>query len=198
MKTPADIPFFILGSQSPRRRALLLEAGLRFEAVAPQTDETPPPGLEAQQVASHLARQKLEACGEWLDHKLVLTADTLVHQGNRLLGKPADAEEARHMLHSLAGSIHEVTTAVCLGYRQQRHTLTVTTQVTFADLHEEEINYYISSFKPYDKAGAYGIQEWIGLIGIKHIAGSYTNVVGLPMHETYRALQSCSSNWLAG
>ena len=187
---------FILASSSPRRRELLHDAGFNFDVIAVNINETPPHGLSPIAVVEYLANKKLLACEEWLIKFLVVTADTLVFKNNNILGKPNDRPHAIEMLNELAGSKHEVATSVCLGYQNQTHQLTVITTVEFAQLSKDEIEYYVDHYMPFDKAGSYGIQEWIGQVGIRKIDGSYTNVVGLPMHETYHAIVALSKKWL--
>ena len=174
---------------------MLEAAGLDFDVTSVDVDETETPGLEPLAVVDELALRKLEACPELLDQHLVLTADTLVFVGAEILAKPADEVEARKMLEKLAGKEHYVTTSVCLGYQNKVHQFNVTTLVYFNKLSAPVIDYYIENYKPYDKAGSYGIQEWIGLVGISRINGSYTNVVGLPVAETFNALVEVSRKW---
>ncbi len=175
---------------------MLHEAGFDFEVMAVDVEETYPQELAPVAVVAHLAKKKLTACQKWLADTLVITADTLVYQGPEIMGKPHNRQHAVAMLQELAGTMHEVTTSVCLGYRSNLHQFSVTTKVYFAGLSDAEITYYVDHYKPFDKAGSYGIQEWIGQIGIRKIEGSYTNVVGLPMHETYRAIMACNRQWL--
>lgn len=189
-------PPFILASSSPRRRGLLRDAGFNFDVIAIDVNEVPPEGLSPVAVVKHLAHRKLLACTEWQAKFLVVTADTLVFKDNAILGKPTDRPHAIEMLTDLSNSEHIVATSVCLGYQKQLHQFTVTTTVYFALLSNDEIEYYVDHYMPFDKAGSYGIQEWIGQIGIKKIAGSYTNVVGLPMYETYHAIVDLSNKWL--
>ena len=189
-------PPFILASSSPRRRGLLRDAGFNFDVIAIDVSEIPPEGLSPIAVVEHLAHRKLLACKEWLPNFLVVTADTLVFKKNTILGKPNDRPHAIEMLTNLSNSQHMVATSVCIGYQKQLHQFTVTTIVDFAPLSNDEIVYYVDHYMPFDKAGSYGIQEWIGQIGIKKIEGSYTNVVGLPMHETYHAIVNLSDKWL--
>ena len=189
-------PPFILASSSPRRRGLLRDAGFNFDVIAIDVDENHPEGLSPVAVVEHLANRKLLSCKEWLAKFLVVTADTLVFKNNTILGKPKDRPHAIEMLNELSNSKHMVATSVCIGFQNQTHQFTVTTIVDFAPLSTDEITYYVDHYMPFDKAGSYGIQEWIGQIGIKKIEGSYTNVVGLPMHETYHAIVDLSKKWL--
>lgn len=189
-------PPFILASSSPRRRGLLRDAGFNFDVIAIDVSEDHPEGLSPIAVVEHLAHRKLLACKEWLAKFLVVTADTLVFKHNTILGKPNDRPHAIEMLRELSNSKHKVATSVCLGYQNQVHQFTVSTIVYFAKLSDDEIEYYVDHYMPFDKAGSYGIQEWIGQIGVQKIEGSYTNVVGLPMHETYHAIVDLSKKWL--
>lgn len=188
-------PSFILASRSPRRQELLARAGFKFKTISVDVDESFKAGNNPVVIAAELALRKLKACDQWLEEHLVLTADTLVFIDKMILGKPHDREDARAMLKSLSGRKHQVVTAVCLGYHNHIHKLNVVTDVYFGELTEDEIAYYIENYQPFDKAGSYGIQDWIGDIGIHHIEGSYTNVVGLPMHETYVAIIEKSKEW---
>ena len=189
-------PPFILASSSPRRRELLHDAGFNFDIIAIDVDEAQPSGLSPIEIVEHLAHKKLAACEEWLAKFLVVTADTLVFKGSIILGKPMDRPHAIEMLRELSNSQHKVATSVCIGYQDKIHQFTVITKVDFARLSTDEIDYYVDHSMPFDKAGSYGIQEWIGQIGIIKIDGSYTNVVGLPMHETYHAIAELSKKWL--
>lgn len=190
------IPPFILASQSPRRRELLRNAGFNFDSISVDVDESIDPGLPPLELVDSLALKKLKACTEYLNKCIVITADTLVFKGNQVLGKPRDRDEAIKMLKTLANASHTVTTSVCLGYQDNVHQFNVSTKVYFAMLTDEIIEYYIDHYQPMDKAGAYGIQEWIGEIGISRIEGSYTNVVGLPLNETYQAIVEKTGLWL--
>lgn len=190
-----SVPPFILASASPRRRELLQEAGFNFDVVTVTAEESYPGGLNPQKIVDYIAMQKLRACGAYLHKFMVVTADTLVFKDKRIFSKPGDKEHAMNMLQALSDDTHKVTTSVCLGYKKHVHQFSVTTLVTFAPLTNDEITYYIDHYMPLDKAGSYGIQEWIGQIGVKSIEGSYTNVVGLPMHETYHNIVSYSRKW---
>ncbi|RLD19882.1 MAG: septum formation protein Maf [Bacteroidetes bacterium] len=189
-------PPFILASSSPRRRELLHDAGFNFDVIAIDVNEDYPEGLAPVNVVELLALRKLDACKEWLKKFLVVTADTLVYKENTILGKPKDRPHAIEMLSMLSNSKHEVATSVCIGYHEKVEQFTVKTIVEFAQLSEDEIEYYVDHYMPFDKAGSYGIQEWIGQVGIRKIEGSYTNVVGLPMHETYHSIVRLSKDWL--
>jgi septum formation protein len=180
-----------LASNSPRRRELLKLIVPEFETFkAPNVDETYPADLPIMEVAPYLSRLKAEAClPEIKDDTIVITADTVVIVDNIILGKPKDAEEARRMLRLLSGRTHKVVTGFTLTSADKSMTDWAYTLVTFGRLTDGEINEYVDNFKPLDKAGAYGIQEWIGCIGIKRIVGCYYNVMGLPLHKLYKALR---------
>lgn len=204
----------ILASNSPRRKELLAGLDLPFEVkVIKGIDESYPASLDAYQVAEYISRKKAEAYRPLLDgtnassadsadaQLLILTADTVViaptenEQNDQegkgvILGKPRDAEDAHRMLRMLSGKTHHVVTGVCLTTSQAQRQFSVVTEVTFKPLSDEEIDYYIEHYKPFDKAGAYGIQEWIGYIGCTGLKGSYFNVMGLPVQHIYEELKS--------
>ena len=177
----------ILASNSPRRRELLAGLGIDFEVkVLPDIEESYPATLPVGQIAEYIACEKAQAySGLLAADDLVITADTVVIVGNEVLGKPADAAEARQMLRLLSGRTHQVTTGVCLTTKQRQVHFSVTTDVTFKPLSDEEIDYYVTTYSPFDKAGAYGIQEWIGYVGVTGLHGSYFNVMGLPVQRIY-------------
>lgn len=180
----------ILASRSPRRQQMIKELGLHFEVVIKEYSESYPRDLTGKEIAEFLAREKaLSFRGEITDNEIVITADTIVWCNNEVLGKPADADDARRMIRILSGNTHEVITGVTLFSVSGERTFSESTKVTFERLTEEEINYYVEEFKPFDKAGAYGIQEWIGLTGCSRIEGSYFNVVGLPAQRFYTELK---------
>jgi len=180
----------ILASGSPRRRQLLEDLGLKFEVIVREYPETYPGNLKGKEIAIYLAREKAKLFKDDIsDFEIIITADTIVWCNSMVLGKPSCKREAREMIKILSGNSHEVITAVTLLSGQNEKTFCDTTKVTFDRLSDEEINYYVEKFKPYDKAGAYGIQEWIGLAACSSIEGSYFNVVGLPVHRLYRELQ---------
>ena len=179
----------ILGSASPRRAQLLKEMGISFTVMSKDVDETPPGQFRKEDIAMFLARKKAYAFRQELtDDAIVITADTLVVLDDIMLAKPTDAADADRMLKLLSGRKHQVITGVCLLSLRKSESFFVKTEVSFKNLRQEEITYYIDSFKPFDKAGAYGIQEWIGLTGIEYIQGSYFNVMGLPVKELYEQL----------
>lgn len=176
----------VLASQSPRRQQLLAQLGMEFTVRIPQVDETYPDSLPASQVAEYLACKKADAAlDELQDDELLIAADTVVVSHGIVLGKPASLEEARAMLHRLSGSTHQVYTGVCLLSMAGRESFTELTEVTFRHLSEQMIAYYLEKDPPLDKAGAYGIQDWIGLVGVQSIKGSYFNVMGLPTDTLY-------------
>ena len=179
----------ILASASPRRQQLLAETGLDFVIISKDFPEKYPNDLKGRQIAEFLSREKASLFIEELtENDILITADTIVWCGDRVLGKPIDKTEAINMLKTISGTTHEVITGVTIISRSGETTFSDSTKVTFDDLSDEEINHYIDSFKPYDKAGAYGIQEWIGIIGCSRIEGSYFNVVGLPVQRLYKEL----------
>jgi len=179
----------ILASASPRRKQLLEEAGFRFRTVIIDYDEHWPRHLRGKEIAEFLAAGKSDA---WTDAispgQIIITADTIVWCHDTVLGKPRDDVEAMHFLRLLSGCRHEVITGICLRDNARSHLFSVTTGVTFRKLEEEEISYYVMNYRPNDKAGAYGIQEWIGLRAISLIEGSYYNVVGMPVSHLYDEL----------
>jgi len=181
----------VLASNSPRRKELLAGLGLPFEVrVLEGIDESYPASLPADDVALYIAGKKAEAYRATLAaDELVITADTVVIVDGEILGKPADETDAVRMLRAISGRTHQVTTGVCLLTRETERRFAVTTDVTFKQLTDEEIRYYISRYRPFDKAGAYGIQEWIGYIGVTGIRGSYYNVMGLPVQRIYEAIR---------
>ncbi len=177
----------ILASNSPRRRELLAGLGIHFEVkVLPDVNEAYPEDLPVLQIAEYIAREKAAAYQSLMGpDELVITADTVVVVVSEVMGKPADADDARRMLEKLSGRTHQVTTGVCLTTQRVQKSFSVTTDVTFKPLSREEIDYYIENYSPFDKAGAYGIQEWIGYVGVTGLQGSYFNVMGLPVQRIY-------------
>lgn len=178
----------ILASKSPRRQQLLKDAGFDFKVITRDIDESYPNTLETKEVARFIAEKKADAFKDITEDNIVITSDTVVIQGDKVLGKPADRNEAVAMLTMMSGSSHLVISGVCIAHKEQRVVFDDTTKVHFKALTVSEIEYYVDNFKPYDKAGAYGIQEWIGMVGITKIEGSYFNVVGLPVQKVYEAL----------
>lgn len=180
----------ILASASPRRHQILCDAGFKFDVKLKHTDEIWPQEMEIEKVPEYLACLKADAFRDELkEGELLITADTVVCLGAELLGKPKDREEAIDMLHRLSGRKHTVITGVCLTTTNCHSSFSARTDVYFKPLSEEEITCYVDNYKPYDKAGAYGIQEWIGYIGIQKIDGSFYNVMGLPVQQLYEALK---------
>ena len=182
---------FILGSQSPRRQFLLHETGLDFEVLVKPIVEIFPANLKAEEIALYVSKEKAMVfdLNELPDKSLIITADTIVWFDDKKFGKPLSHTEAKTMLQKLSGRKHVVSTGVCFRTIDRLHTFYVNTDVYFRNLEEDEIDYYIDTFKPYDKAGAYGIQEWIGYVGVERIDGSYFNVMGLPVQRVYAELQ---------
>lgn len=180
---------FILASKSPRRQYLMRELGIPFELQTKDVDESFPEHLEKEDIPLYLCRKKAEAFGHFIDdNTIVITADTIVWINHHVLNKPNDTDEARVMLRELSGNRHEVYTGVCLKSKTKEVAFAVRTDVYFKELTEGEIDYYVNTFQPLDKAGAYGAQEWIGYIGVEKIEGSYFNVMGLPVKELYEEL----------
>ena len=179
----------ILASNSPRRKQLLTDAGFSFDIRVLPTDETYPENMPRLDVAGHISHQKAEMFRGLYPGHLVLTADTVVVIDNQILGKPDNDSEAFTMLSLLSGTIHEVITAVSLLDGESIETFSDIARVSFKELTPAEINHYISTCKPHDKAGAYGIQEWIGMIGIDSIEGSFYTIMGLPVHLVYDILK---------
>ncbi|WP_339925089.1 Maf family nucleotide pyrophosphatase [uncultured Cyclobacterium sp.] len=181
----------ILSSNSPRRQQLLKDLGLKFVVKTMQTDETYPETLDPEKVAAYLAEKK---ANNFLPHlkgnEVLITADTIVIAGHSILNKPQDEKEAIEMLDLINGKTHLVTTGVCIADTNQKRIFSDQTQVRFSTLSKTEISHYVHHFQPFDKAGAYGIQEWIGFVGIDHIEGSYYNVMGLPVNLVYQTLKA--------
>ena len=181
----------ILASASPRRRQLLRDAGFDYEMRLRPVEEAYPDGLPAEEVPEYLARLKADAFrGSLAPGELLVTADTAVCLGGRVLGKPAGRDEAVAMLRELSGRRHTVVTGVCLATVEKSRSFSSRTDVWFKPLTEDEIAYYVDNYRPFDKAGAYGIQEWIGYIGITRIEGSFYNVMGLPVQRLYEEIET--------
>ena len=180
----------ILASNSPRRKELLAGLGVPFEVrVLQDIDEHYPENLPVNEVARYIAKEKADAYRRIVAaDELIITADTVVIVGDEILGKPVDEADAVRMLKLLSGRTHQVTTGVCLLTAEKERCFDVTTDVTFKTLTDEEIHYYVNRYRPFDKAGAYGIQEWIGYIGVTGLCGSYFNVMGLPVQRIYQEL----------
>jgi septum formation protein len=179
----------ILASKSPRRKELLSQAGFNFEIRTQDVDEDFPDDMPVEKVAPFLARKKAAAMRASLEEdEIILTADSVVILDGVIFNKPADEEEARRMLRQLSGNVHQVITGVCLMDTSRTEVLAGKSDVHFMDLSRQEIDFYIRQYQPFDKAGSYGIQEWLGLCKIKRIEGTYANVMGLPVHLVYEAL----------
>lgn len=180
----------ILASKSPRRQLLLREAGIQFEVMVSDTDENFPSSLKRYNIPLYLSQKKADALAVNFDDKtLLIAADTIVWINGGVINKPADRQEAIKMLKTLSGNIHEVFTGVTIRSKHKSKSFYVKSKVHFRKLKQDEIVYYVDTFKPYDKAGAYGIQEWIGYIAIKKIEGSFYNVMGLPITRLYDELE---------
>lgn len=181
----------ILASNSPRRKELLsgLELDYTIETL-PDIDESYPDTLAGEAIAEYIARQKADAYKERLQtNDLLITADTIVLLGEKVYGKPADTEEAKQMLRELSGHTHRVVTGVCILTQGKLQVFSVSSEVRFAHLEEAEISYYVDKYRPLDKAGAYGIQEWIGYVAVEYMSGSYFNIMGLPIQRLYQELK---------
>lgn len=180
---------YILASQSPRRKQLLEWAEIHFEIVVHPTDESYPANLQPEAVAIYIAEQKAVAVQKTVAaDKIIIAADTIVVLGNEIIGKPRDKEDAIAILKKLNGKTHKVITGVAI-YNEELISFADTTEVEFYNLTEKEIEFYVEKYQPYDKAGAYAIQEWIGVVGIKSIKGDFYNVMGLPVSRVVRTLQ---------
>lgn len=179
----------VLASQSPRRKELLRQAGFSFEVRPVEVDESYPDGLPAREVAGYLAEKKAMAARHLVGpEEILLTADSIVALGEEVFGKPADTADARRILRALSGKTHQVYTGVCLWTAAKKRVFTGISNVHFGVLQEEEIEFYIRNYQPFDKAGAYAIQEWIGLCKVDRIEGTFSNIMGLPMELVYAEL----------
>jgi len=185
----------ILASNSPRRQELLAGLDIDFEIkTIPDIEESYPDSLQKEEIPVFIAKQKAFAYKQYLeDNTLLITADTIVLLEGKVYGKPENEEEAKEMLQILSGKTHEVITGVCLTGLKKQQTFSVSSKVTFSFLQEEEIDYYVKKYKPFDKAGAYGVQEWIGYIGVEKLEGSFYNVMGLPVRVLYTYLKEWDS-----
>jgi septum formation protein len=180
----------ILASRSPRRQELLKELGLKFEVVIRDWNEKYPPHLKAEDIALYVANAKASTFLSGIkDNEIVITADTIVWNKDKVLDKPLDKDDALKILKEISGNTHSVITGVCLTSKASQISFFSSTKVTFSELTISEIEFYIDNFRPYDKAGAYGIQEWIGIAACSRIEGSYFNVMGLPVEQVYHELQ---------
>ena len=180
----------ILASNSPRRKEVLAGLGVDYEVrTLPDVDESYPETLQGADIPLYIAKEKADAYVAMMQPgELMITADTIVWLDGKVLGKPRDREDALQMLRTMSGRTHEVFTGVCITTTDWQRSFTAQTEVRFATLSEEEIAYYVDNFQPMDKAGAYGVQEWIGFIGVENISGSYYNIMGLPVQKLYREL----------
>ena len=180
----------LLASNSPRREELLRGIDIDFEVkVLPDIDESYPDNIPSEEIAEFVAIKKAKPYASSLhEDELLLTADTIVLLDDTVLGKPADKQEAKQMLRQLSGKTHRVITGVCLTSTKKQTSFSATSDVEFGKLTDQEIEYYVEHYSPMDKAGAYGVQEWIGYVAVKHINGSYYNIMGLPIQRVYREL----------
>ena len=181
----------VLASNSPRRKELLSGLGVDYVVkTMPDVDESYPDGLSGEEIAKHISRGKAEAYRSLIQaDELVITADTIVWLDGTVMGKPKDEDEAKSMLMRLSGKTHQVITGVCLTTASVQKTFATVTDVTFATLTDDEVDYYVTRYKPMDKAGSYGVQEWIGFVGVENLSGSYFNVMGLPIQRLYTELK---------
>ncbi|CDB12135.1 MULTISPECIES: Maf-like protein [Bacteroides] len=182
----------ILASNSPRRKELLSGLGIDYEVrTLPDVDESYPESLQGADIPLYISKEKADAYRALLQPgELMITADTIVWLDGRVLGKPKDREDALQMLRDMSGRTHEVFTGVCITTTDWQRSFAAQTEVRFAQLTEEEITYYVDRYQPMDKAGSYGVQEWIGFIGVENISGSYFNIMGLPVQRLYRELKA--------
>lgn len=178
----------VLASGSPRRQQFFKELDIDFEIQLKEVEEIYPEHLKAQEITNFLAELKADAFTEISENEIIITSDTIVWHENKALGKPKDYNDAFLMLQSMCGKTHEVITSVCFKTANSVETFYEITKVSFKNLSDEALHYYLKTYKPFDKAGAYGIQEWIGLVGIDKIEGSYANVVGMPIDKVYDKL----------
>ena len=180
----------ILASNSPRRKELMSGLGVDYVVrTLPDVNESYPDTLQGEEIPLYIAKEKADAYIPMMQpDELIITADTIVWLDGKVLGKPRDREDALQMLRTMSGRTHEVFTGVCITTTDWQRSFTAQTEVRFATLSEDEIIYYVDNFKPMDKAGAYGVQEWIGFIGVENISGSYYNIMGLPVQKLYREL----------
>jgi septum formation protein len=182
------MPKIILASQSPRRKQLMELAELEFEIIIADVDETNPPGMPGEQVPEFLARKKAAAIEHMVHDAVIIAADTVVLLDHEILGKPKDEAHAIEILQKLSGRMHQVVTGVCMQRGDKQVSFSTVTEVYFRPLTKAQIEHYVSRYKPFDKAGAYAIQEWIGMVGIEKINGDYYNVMGLPIGEVVKYL----------
>ena len=181
----------ILASNSPRRKELLSGLNIPYEVkTLPNIDESYPDNLIGKDIAIYIAKEKANAYLDQLDdNTLLITADTIVLLDGKVYGKPSDDTDAKQMLRDLSGKTHQVITGVSIATKEKQESFGVSSEVRFSNLDDDEIEYYVSNYKPFDKAGAYGVQEWIGYIAVEYISGSYFNIMGLPIQRLYRELK---------
>ncbi len=181
----------ILASNSPRRKELLSGLNIPYEIkTLPDIDESYPDNLTGEDIAIYIAKEKANAYLDQLDENtLLITADTIVLLDGKVYGKPSDETDAKQMLRDLSGKTHQVITGVCITTKDKQVSFGVSSEVRFSKLDDDEIEYYVSNYKPFDKAGAYGVQEWIGYVAVEYISGSYFNIMGLPIQRLYRELK---------
>ena len=184
----------ILGSGSPRRQNFFRELDIDFRIEVREIEETYPSELRGSEITDYLAQLKASAFTELQENDMVITSDTIVWMNNKAIGKPIDYEDAYKMLENLSGHMHEVITSVCFTTKNFQRTITDTTKVWFKELTHDEITFYLKNYRPYDKAGSYGIQEWIGYIAIERLDGSYFNVMGLPTRLVYKTLMEIANS----
>lgn len=182
----------VLASNSPRRKELLQRMGVNFKVrTLFGIDESYPDSLRGEDIVCYISRNKAKAYqSSMAPNELLITADTIVHVDGEVMGKPKNAEQAKEMLHKLSGKTHQVITGVTIVTAKRTENFGVTSQVKFTNITDEEINFYVDNYLPFDKAGAYGIQEWIGIVAVEEIKGSYFNVVGLPVQRLYQKLKT--------
>lgn len=182
----------VLASNSPRRKELLQRMGVNFKVrTLFGIDESYPDSLRGEDIVRYISRNKAQAYrSSMAPNELLITADTIVYVEGEVMGKPKTAEQAKEMLHKLSGKSHQVITGVTIVTADRTENFGVTSQVKFAEVTDEEINFYVDNYLPFDKAGAYGIQEWIGIVAVEEIKGSYFNVVGLPVQRLYQKLKT--------
>lgn len=182
----------VLASNSPRRKELLQRMGVNFKVrTLFGIDESYPDSLRGEDIVCYISRNKAKAYqSSMASNELLITADTIVYVDGEVMGKPKNAEQAKEMLHKLSGKTHQVITGVTIVTAKRTENFGVTSQVKFTNITDEEINFYVDNYLPFDKAGAYGIQEWIGIVAVEEIKGSYFNVVGLPVQRLYQKLKT--------
>lgn len=178
----------ILASGSPRRQELFKELGINFSIRAKAVEEIYPPTLKGSEITNYLAELKAAAFTDLAENDIIITSDTIVWLDNKAIEKPKDKQQAIEMLQEISGKCHEVITSICIKTSTTQKVFYDVTKVCFKPLSMEEIRFYVENYRPFDKAGAYGIQEWIGFIGVTKIEGSYFNVMGLPVHKLYEEL----------